>query len=99
MAFEAPPKPGFVIRYWWVFTLCLLGAVVYIPAMKSRVSALHELKFRLSELEKEKCVALAQKEELTLALSSQSDPAWIEMVLLREIGVVPEGFLKVHFKK
>jgi hypothetical protein len=34
-----------------------------------------------------------------LAIASQNDPAWIEMVLLREIGVVPAGFLKVHFKK
>ncbi|HEY4254902.1 MAG TPA: hypothetical protein VGM34_00975 [Chlamydiales bacterium] len=99
MTFEAPSKPGWIVRYWWVLTLCLFGAIVYIPAIKTRMAALQELKFRVSELEKEKCVALGQKEELALALASQSDPAWIEMVLLREIGVVPEGFLKVHFKR
>jgi hypothetical protein len=87
------------IRSWWVVAFCLFAMVVYIPAMKSRKATLDELAFRLSEMEKEKCVALQEKEELTQRIASQSDPAWIELVLLREMGVVPEGFLKVHFKK
>lgn len=43
--------------------------------------------------------ALQNKEDLQLRIASQNDPAWIEMVLIRELGVVPEGFLKVHFKR
>lgn len=56
-----------------------------------------ELQFRLSEMNKVSLLADQEKEELSLQIASQSDPAWIEMVLLREVGVVPEGFLKVHF--
>ena len=67
--------------------------------MKSRASTVSELNFRLSEMEKERQLALQEKEELTLTLASQGDPSWIELILLRELGVVPEGFLKVHFKK
>ncbi len=90
---------GWVSRSWWVVSLCLLAAIVYVPAMKSRRAVLNELAFRIAEAEKEKCVVLEHKEHLALALASQSDPAWIELMLLQELGVVPEGFLKVHFKK
>ncbi|MDE3045570.1 MAG: hypothetical protein KGJ02_02870 [Verrucomicrobiota bacterium] len=87
------------IGWWWVVAFCLFAAVIYIPAMKSRKVSLDELSFRLSEMEKEKRLALQEKEELSLRITSQNDPAWVELVLLREMGVVPEGFLKVHFKK
>ncbi len=67
--------------------------------MKNRAAAIAELRFRLSEMEKISLLANQEKEELAHQIASQSDPAWIELVLLREVGVVPEGFLKVHFKR
>ena len=42
--------------------------------------------------------AALREEDLQMRIASQNDPAWIEMVLMREIGVVPEGWIKVHFK-
>jgi hypothetical protein len=50
-------------------------------------------------MEMEKLKAVETREDLELRIASQNDPAWIEMVLVRDLGVVPEGFLKVHFKK
>jgi hypothetical protein len=38
------------------------------------------------------------QEKLLLTINSQSDPAWIELVLFRELGLVPEGAAKVWFK-
>jgi hypothetical protein len=67
--------------------------------MKDRATHLAKLRCRLAEMEKISLQANQEKEELSSQLASQSDPAWIELVLLREVGVVPEGFLKVHFKK
>jgi hypothetical protein len=49
-------------------------------------------------MQKEKCAALQNRELLQLQIVSQSDPSWIEMILMRDLGVVPEGWLKVHFK-
>ena len=40
-----------------------------------------------------------EKQQLQLKIASQTDPAWIEMILMRDLGVVPEGYLKVYFKK
>ena len=88
-----------LVRFWWVFAFCILVSIVYAQAMKSRNSTVAELEFRLLEMEKEKQLALLDKEELLLTVASQTDPSWIELVLLRELGVVPEGFLKVHFKR
>lgn len=87
------------MQWWWVLAFCLLASIVYVPAMKNRKALLGELSFRFSEMEKEKRLVLQEKEELAQRIASQDDPAWVELVLLREMGMVPDGFLKVHFKK
>ncbi len=86
-------------RGWWVVAFCLLATAIYIPSIRGRKAVLAELTFRSVELDKEILVAAQAQEELALQIASQSDPAWVEMILLREMGVVPEGFLKVHFRK
>ena len=78
---------------------CMLSGVCYLQAAGSKKALIYKLEQRAFELQEEKRAALQQKEELELRIASQSDPAWIELVLLREVGVVPEGYLKVHFKK
>ena len=55
------------------------------------------LERRFARLEQRKTDLLAEREELRSQIHSQSDPAWVEMVLMRELGVVPEGWLKIHF--
>jgi hypothetical protein len=42
--------------------------------------------------------AISKKEDLELRFAAQSDPAWIEMILMKELGVVPENKIKIHFK-
>lgn len=42
---------------------------------------------------------MAEQQELILQIESQTDPAWVEMVLKRNLGLVPEGQVKVYFKK
>jgi len=86
-----------LLRSWWVF-LFLLGSLgFYFQASHKRDSALSELSFRLQEMEKEKLIACQERDELQLCLQSQSDPAWCELILMRDLGVVPEGWIKVHF--
>ena len=84
--------------WWWVMTFCLSASFVYSQSIKKKNSLLSEYHFRLQEMEKEKRFVCLEKEHLQLKIASQSDPAWIEMILMRDLGVVPEGFLKVHFK-
>jgi hypothetical protein len=85
--------------WWWVAAFCSVIGIVCLQSMKGKRIALSEYSFRLEEMEKQKRLACVEREELRLRIASQADPAWIEMILMRELGVVPEGWLKVHFKK
>lgn len=86
-------------RNWWFVLFCLSALLSHVHFSKEKKNSLKLLETRLFEMEAEKLQALQTKEDLELKLASQNDPAWIEMVLIRELGVVPEGFLKVHFKR
>jgi hypothetical protein len=85
------------VRSWWVLLFFLFSFIGYDQAIKKKTKDIFEFKMQLLSLEKIKQQKKAENEELTLMLGSQSDPAWIEQVLMRELGVVPEGKLKVHF--
>ncbi len=84
---------------WWVVAFCSISCFVYFQSLKEKNAAVRELAFRLQEMEKEKILAFQEKEELHLRIASQNDSGWIETILMRDLGVVPEGYLKVHFRK
>lgn len=88
-----------MVRFWWVVVFTIFCGAIYFQAIKRRESTLLELSFRLQEKEKEKLIALQEKDDLMLRLQSQNDPAWIEMILMKELGVAPEGWIKVHFSR
>jgi hypothetical protein len=90
---------SFWSRGWWVVAFCAVTGAFHFHFMKEKKSAVQLLTLRLSEMEHAKWQALQKREDLQLRIASQNDPAWIEMILMRDLGVVPEGFLKVHFKK
>ncbi len=41
--------------------------------------------------------ATLKQERLKAMLMSESDPAWIELTLMRVLGVIPEGTKKIYF--
>lgn len=86
-------------RSWWVVLFCATVGVVHLHFFKLQKEGVKNLENRLVNMQKEKLAALSLRNDLKERIASQSDPAWIEMVLMRDLGVVPEGFLKVHFKK
>lgn len=85
--------------WWWSLVFCGCVGLAYWHGMKVRNLAFLEISEKVLSMEEEIAVATAEKEILAQRIASQSDPAWIELVLLKQMGVVPEGFLKVHFKK
>ena len=86
-------------RNWcWVLAFCLVTSLIFSQAMKKKKAIFAEYTFRLEEMEKERRLANLEKEHLQMKIASQEDPAWIEMILMRDLGVVPEGYLKVHFR-
>lgn len=90
---------SFWSRNWWMVLFCLFTLVSAFHFLKEKQAALSQLALRQKTMEAEKKACFELQDELTLRIASQSDPAWIEMILMRDLGVVPEGFLKVHFQK
>ena len=87
-----------LFKSWWVFLFVAVMMLVYVHGMHLKNVQQEELAARKAALEKEKMVALRQQEELLLRIKSQDDPQWVELVLMKELGLVPEGHVKVYFK-
>lgn len=58
---------------------------------------LEALTCKLKKLELQKKRADIQKKEFTLQVASQGDPEYIEMLLMRKLGLIREGQTKVLF--
>lgn len=82
-----------------MLVFCTGCLAVYAQGMNKKSLASLDLKQRIEKLEWEREFASKQQEDLKLQIDSQSDPAWIEMTLMKQLGVVPEGQMKVYFKK
>ncbi len=78
---------------------CTAAISLYAHFQGQKKNAVVELASRLADLEKEKGKALRERDWLRLQIDSQNDPSWVEMILMRDLGVVPEGWIKIHFKK
>ncbi|MES2344782.1 MAG: hypothetical protein V4494_02435 [Chlamydiota bacterium] len=88
-----------LFRSWWTLLLCILSFSFYTHAMQKKEGEYQLLQRHLDDLEVEKRVALEKREDLLLQISSQSDPAWIQLMLMKGLGLVPEGQQKVYFKE
>jgi hypothetical protein len=70
---------------------------VYAQAAHKKRQAIHDLESYLESLKKEKESLIQEREELQFTIDSQSDPTWIELTLMKGLGLVPEGKVKVYF--
>ncbi len=86
-------------RFWWVVIVLFVCIAYYFHLIRPKEVQILSLRYREIELLKEKEALLSEKRELLLRIQSHNDPAWIEMVLMKELGVVPEGYVKIHFQK
>jgi hypothetical protein len=77
-----------------------MGSVaLYCNGFQKKSKGCHDLQNKIKQLEIERSACAALQDDLKLQISSQSDPAWIELTLMNQLGVVPEGQMKVYFKK
>lgn len=86
-------------RSWWVLLFVALCLGFHFHGMHKKNQVHKELKGRMQALQKQKEVVLQEKDELQLQVDSQTDPAYIEMLLKQKLGVVPEGQTKVYFTR
>lgn len=87
----------FFFRFWWVIAFFLFCHVSYDQAFQYWESEFLGLNQCLLALEKERGESLELQDELRRQINSQSDHAWIELTLMKGLGLVPEGQIKVFF--
>ena len=86
-----------VFKCWWVVLFTLICGIFYEKGRKKIDDDYQKLYRQQTELEVIKKRKLEIKEELTLKVNSQSDPDFVELLLMKELGVIPEGHLKFFF--
>lgn len=82
-----------------ILSMALLCFAFYANAMYKKTQTCRELRDKIQKVELLKSLLLSEGEDLRLEISSYEDDAWKEMVLKKRLGVVPEGQMKVYFKK
>jgi cell division protein FtsL len=90
-------KRNIIAQSWWVVLFICICSIVYAHASYKKNELIASLDEHLSTLKNEKDALLQEKEDLLLQINSQSDPAWIQLTLMKGLGLVPEGQLKVYF--
>lgn len=85
------------IRSWWVIAFVLMSGIVYEQGLKKRNSLYKHLNEQSLALQYQRQEALEQQQNLQLQINSQSDLAWVELTLMKGLGLVPEGQQKVYF--
>lgn len=84
-------------RSWWVIAFILFCAILYEYGLMNQHTDLVRLSAHLEVLQKQKKILSAKQVDLQARINSQSDPAWIELILIERLGLVPEGYKKVFF--
>lgn len=87
------------LRSWWVILFMILCYMFFEQSLKHRDIEYVKLYHQLVDLRLARKLALAEQEKLLMHINSQSDPAWIELTLMRGLGLVPEGQVKVYFQR
>jgi hypothetical protein len=90
-------KKEIVTQSWWVILFISMCGLVYFHSVAGKNDVLAVLDQHVEDLNNEKGSLLKEKEDLLLQINSQSDPAWIQLTLMKGLGLVPEGQLKVYF--
>lgn len=88
-----------IIQSWWVVGFSLLCYAGYEQSVTQTHSRMESLKCELGEIEQAKAQAQTVQQDLLLQINSQSDYAWIELTLMKGLGLVPENQTKVFFAK
>ena len=92
-----PRKKGIIRQLWWVVLIISICSLVYTHAAHKKNAVIASLDEHLGYLNTERARLLQEKEDLLLQINSQSDPAWIQLTLMKGLGLVPEGQSKVYF--
>lgn len=86
-----------IFKSWWIVIFSLCCFALYERGVGQKSRDFGYLQRHLLELQDEYAHQVKIQEDLHLQINSQSDPDWLELVLMRGLGLVPEKQKKVFF--
>ncbi len=89
----------YILSSWWVVCFLVVTYGLGLKSFEKKELSIAGLKAQVSLLANQKILATQKKLDLEKQIASRSDPAYIEMILMKHLGVVPEGHVKISFKK
>jgi len=98
---SATPSSFFLLAFranWWMVVFLSLLALFSWQSMRKKQATINDLKERFYGIVEESRLATAERDDLLLQIHSQNDPEWVELTLMRRLGLVPEGQMKVYFE-
>lgn len=87
-----------LLKSWWVLLFFLGCGILLEKALDVQRAEFAKLSLKWNHLQTEKDRLLMEQENLRAQVNSQSDPIWVELTLMRKLGLVPEGQKKVLFR-
>lgn len=87
----------FFTSWGWVVAFVFTCLFSYSYAAKKKMEVYTTLSDRYQTLGQLKKTAWEDREDLMQQINSQSDPLWVQLILMKVLGLVPEGQIKIHF--
>jgi len=84
---------------WWMLAFTCFTYMLALKTSHDKERKIAELTHQLASLNVSKKEALLTQRELSAEIESFTDPAWVEMILMKKLGFVPQGHTKVCFKQ
>lgn len=87
-----------IVRSWWMILVILCCLMIFDLTIRHKVDTYQTLQKKEETLKTQLSAANFLKSSLKEEIASFDDPCWMEMVLMRNLGLIPEGETKIVFE-
>ena len=86
------------LQWWWVNACLLICSHFYLKERRRFEERYAKLAAQLANLESEQIKLKKEQVQLELQRNSWEDPQWVELSLIRHLGLIPKESVKVIFE-
>jgi hypothetical protein len=90
---------AFFWHSWWVWACAVFSFGLHEQASRIILEEKLTLEQKTQFLVRDIAKMQKSQEARSLQLASLNDPAWIELTLIRCLGLVPEGYTKIYLEE
>lgn len=83
---------------WWVIFFIIISYFLYQESLHKKEIEYTKVYEELLEQQTRYKHAVYEYEQLYAQALAQHSPEWLEQTLMRQLGLVPEGYQKVYFE-